>query len=565
MEGKEFKIISAKTLSLCILSGIAVAQLISCLDLFQSNSQLAKTIHALNQAGYRVVPAGEALTSLGEKMAAFAGALFLSLTAGTAIATAATTLLIILSCSLWRQNRLTPKKSIAMRSALISISIWSSISILTIVAGESSFTAAYTFFIPLVIAALFFLLSSSITEKKRAEQNKNLELTQSEIGIQSEIGVQIKLKISLIFIICLSIAASFYFSRCDRSLFLRARDYILLSSRPGELLNEFYYRYTLYAAEAIKPHAQKEINFSSASHKINPYSEEDKHRIMRLLCLAGLTAVLPILSYLYSFLSIFYIIRLCTILLIRLCTIRICSISLFSLNSKMVQNGVVLISGIISGIIITGLSVAFLYHLYPLYLYDDKAMHNIYRGSDMRIKELLCHSDYRIRVEGLREISVESSTAGEQLKSYGESRKIHGEGGRMVQIEKETIWNYPEVITRTMRYGEIAERYWLANAFAAAKEHSALPYLEKLIDDPSINVQCAAIAAVATIGMELQPDMVRSDSERDSLQSDLNSVLNMPHILRREIIELLERKIVKSSEWYVQKSAYDGLEKIRKI
>ncbi|MBF0205125.1 MAG: hypothetical protein HQK67_12670, partial [Desulfamplus sp.] len=76
---------------LCLLSGVAIAQLISFFAVSQSNNQLAQTIKSLNLAGQitnlsgqitnwagqtiLTVPTGKALISLGDIFLAFAGAL----------------------------------------------------------------------------------------------------------------------------------------------------------------------------------------------------------------------------------------------------------------------------------------------------------------------------------------------------------------------------------------------------------------------------------------------------------------------------------------------------------
>jgi hypothetical protein len=170
------------------------------------------------------------------------------------------------------------------------------------------------------------------------------------------------------------------------------------------------------------------------------------------------------------------------------------------------QNKSTFISGIIAGAINILISLFILYSLYPLSLIHQP----------INTKAMLEHSDYRIRVEGLR-------------KLCRDNRDKNG-----VADNRETIWNYPKIIENGMR-GNIVEKYWLANSFGTAKNPAALPYLEKLIEDPSINVQCATIDAMATIGMN-------------------ESGLDIAHTLRD--------KMVHSDEWYVQQRAYKALKGI---
>lgn len=508
----EFKKTSALKIFLCIAAGIAVAQLISSIDLFQSNREVAQRVHLLSQAGHATVPTGSALKSLYKISSAVGGALFLSLTAGTAVSTVSTVLLFLCISVLKVRKRATLKYSALIKYLLIYFLIWSLITILIIVTREIFFTAAYTFFIPLVTSSLFIAFSLN-REQRVPEKSGDPESNQDAAKIRTNFQIAL---IIIIVIVSLSITALFYHFRCDKSLFLRVRDYILLASRPGEQLSSFYYTYTLYAAEAVKPPEHREIYTSQQrnSQLILSSDNRDNHRIIRLLCFAGLTVVVPILLYLSFFLLFLWLIQL----LIDLCFIRI-----ITANKQRL-----LISEIISGVTVAGLSILLLYYVYPLPIADNQPTE-----SNMQIKAMLQHSDYRMRIEGLRKLCAKGN-----LYSNGDKKEIKNG-------DKDTIWSYPEAISNAVNHGEIAEKYWLANAFASAKEVAALPYLEKLIDDPSINVQCAAIKALGAIGM------VRSAS--DSKQP----------VYKSRVIHLLQNRMADSSEWYVQKSAYSALKKVK--
>ncbi len=458
----------------CLLSGVTAAQLISFFHVFQSNAQLAETINVLNktsyilnQAGYMAVPAGRALTSLKEIFPAFAGALFLSLTAGVAISTAAIFSMVI--CI-----RFIKFFSISyhIEPTLPYFSLWSLINLLLYVSGENIFTLAYTLIIPLVISSFFNLFS----------KNKNISV-KSNNNAESKSRHKILI---LVLIISISTTCIFYYFNCDRSVFLRARDYLLLSTKQGEILNDFYYRYNLYAVEAIKSTSYKQI---------------------RLFCLVGLTVILPIILYSGIFLSIF------------------CLINHFIINYNLfyfitVMNIRSYISATVAGVITVLISLFILYIFYPVSLMNDP----IYT------QKMLEHSDYRLRTEGLRKLC----------------NKKNGTAGN-----RESIWNYQQSIQNAMS-GSTVEKYWLANAFGAAKRREALPYIEKLLEDRSINVQCAAIEAMTAV------IRIESDFEESG-----RVAVDKTRLLQNRIIELLKRKITHSDEWYVQKRAYTALKKLK--
>lgn len=62
-----------------------------------------------------------------------------------------------------------------------------------------------------------------------------------------------------IFIAALTVSALILITLADKSIFLKARDYLLLSNRPGIAINNFYYTYTPYAAQAINTPFQKQV------------------------------------------------------------------------------------------------------------------------------------------------------------------------------------------------------------------------------------------------------------------------------------------------------------------
>ncbi|MBF0389864.1 MAG: HEAT repeat domain-containing protein [Desulfamplus sp.] len=163
-------------------------------------------------------------------------------------------------------------------------------------------------------------------------------------------------------------------------------------------------------------------------------------------------------------------------------------------------------STLASGAINILIFLSIFYLLYPLaFIYEP-----------IPIDKMLNHSDYKIRVEGLKTLCKSKN---------GES-----------------IWSYPQSIERVMMQGDIVEKYWLANAFGAAKNSKALPYIEQLIDDKSINVQCAAIGAMANISISLSGDEKR--------------------VFVKKSASIFKYIIANTNYWYVQKRAYIALKRV---
>ncbi len=97
------------------------------------------------------------------------------------------------------------------------------------------------------------------------------------------------------------------FALADTSLFHRARDYVLLSSRPGIQLNNFYYQYAPYAVQAITP---------PRGHPVSPCwldglipGKNDRFYLIRSLCQVGLLGALPLVCSLIIFSGIHRLFR----------------------------------------------------------------------------------------------------------------------------------------------------------------------------------------------------------------------------------------------------------------
>lgn len=284
-----------------------------------------------------------------------------------------------------------------------------------------------------------------------------------------------------------------FFSNTDSSVFLRARDSLLLSNKPGTMVNNFYYRYTPYAAQAINNPQQKQMkicwieskipqnqslitlllkfgwinvpNPSAASliiekssedlvslkqkdkiilsvsmesfeddpgHYLKEFSQKtDAGFLLRSSCAAGLLVATPFVCFMMLFSAMFF------------------------LYTRWTGHKPAIY---LSGISMVALALMGLFYLNPLVVSTD-------------ITTLLEAKNTRVRIEALR--------------------ILYWKGGNISQI--------PTYLNRPLGEKSIAEKYWLAMVLSNPHPRN-IPYIKRLIKDNALNVRCAAIKALSLSG-----------------------------------------------------------------
>ena len=222
------------TLFFPIVSGLLTAQLIATCFVHDSDIRVLSLVRAAQSTGYLPVPAGPVIATLDGLAAAFWGGLFYTLSLGTGL-----TLLTWASLRLWqtlfRCNR----------SFLIFLAVlW---------AGS---TAAVNLRGPVLFPSLFCLLVPAVTAyvcfrtRPQAREVRNLAWMAPVLALMA--------------------LTALWATQMNADLFVAIRDNILLSNAAGRQVNDFYYRYTLYAAESFKSFRQKTLrscNLESAGDK----------------------------------------------------------------------------------------------------------------------------------------------------------------------------------------------------------------------------------------------------------------------------------------------------------
>ena len=207
-----------------ILLGLLAGQIISSLQVYFSNLNLYRFLTAADSAGYLIIPSQNILPGLKTLGPAILGGLFFTLTTGAGLS-------ILSYCLGWAWSHLlkrTPSFLIAL------VIIWSGLLFMFNMNGFSIFPSLYIIIIPAIVFRS--------TLKSNPSQGRTISRWSTIIHLSPVL-----------------ILAFLWGREYDRSMLLDIRDNLLLTSAIGQKINDFYYKYTLYPAEAIKALEQKQL------------------------------------------------------------------------------------------------------------------------------------------------------------------------------------------------------------------------------------------------------------------------------------------------------------------
>ncbi len=200
-----------------LLPGLFTAQIIATIQVYLSNAGLYRAFSAMVEAGYFVVPNQHAVHHLKEFASAFFGGLFFTLTVGAGLS-----LLTFVAVLTW--DRIFSRSRIFLILLLLS---WMGCLLCVNFHGFSIAATAYCIFVPAVVSVVALKLMLPRTRQ------------QSRFGEFAPV-------------IPLLLLAFLWLPRASGDVFLDIRDNLLLSNSFGTKISDFYYRYTLYPAEAFK-------------------------------------------------------------------------------------------------------------------------------------------------------------------------------------------------------------------------------------------------------------------------------------------------------------------------
>jgi hypothetical protein len=206
-----------------LAAGLLTAQGISTLFVWDSNARMQQSVDAIETAGWLAVPAGPAAATLDTLGAAFWGGLFFTLSTGAGLALATWAALY-----LWRWLFRGSPRLLGLLAAIWLVSLAA-----VNARGWVLFPSLLVLCVPLATAA--------------AAMHRPAAASGRPAG---------RWMVSLLTLVLLAVIWATQF---EPQAFSTVRDHLLLSNPMGRTVNDFYYRYTLYAAEAFKSFDQKTL------------------------------------------------------------------------------------------------------------------------------------------------------------------------------------------------------------------------------------------------------------------------------------------------------------------
>jgi hypothetical protein len=214
---------------MAIFSGLVVSQIIATFQVFFTNRALYHTLTSINAAGYVTIPNHQTMGCLPDMTTAACGGLFFTLSVGAGISVATL-------AAAWVWDRVCRRNPIYLIPLLL---LWAGFTASIHWDGFSPFTTLYLAVIPPVVFAGALRWMPHVD---KGWPNGFLHL---------------------IPIIALGLL---WAPQMKKGMFIHIRDHLLLSNPVGERIVDFYYQYTLYPAEVLKPLHRKLLKTCSLKY-----------------------------------------------------------------------------------------------------------------------------------------------------------------------------------------------------------------------------------------------------------------------------------------------------------
>ena len=207
-----------------LIAGLFSAQILASIHVYLSNTSLYHTLYTLKDAGYLTIPNRQIMQNLNDFLPAFCGGVFFSLSLGAGLSVF-TLIAIRLRDRLFKRNKM----------VFILISACSTCLIAGMnICGLCPIATSYFIVIPAVV-----FITASKWMPARTGKNDLLK--------------------EIIHIVPVILLTLLWTTQMDRNMFQDIRDNLLLSNPAGLMINDFYYKYTLYPAQVIKSQEQKTL------------------------------------------------------------------------------------------------------------------------------------------------------------------------------------------------------------------------------------------------------------------------------------------------------------------
>ena len=204
--------------------GLLTTQILSTLHVYLSNADLYQTVTTISEAGYLSIPNQRVTHTLKEFAPAFFGGIFFTLSIGAGLS--------LFSVGFaWFYDRISGRSKTILIPIII---LWI---VLCLAANSQGFCPVVLSYFLIVPPVVFIAALKWMPEQRK----KGLWLNR------------------LLHILPVAVLMMLWTAHANQSPFQDIRDYLLLSNRVGEKINNFYYRYTMYPAEVFKSLEQKTL------------------------------------------------------------------------------------------------------------------------------------------------------------------------------------------------------------------------------------------------------------------------------------------------------------------
>ncbi len=204
--------------------GLLSTQIVATAHVYLSNLNLLQTTEAVMRAGYLAVPNARVTEHLNSLATAMAGGLFFTLSIGSGLS-------LVTLIGVWLWDRAFQR---SRKATFFYLLIWGVGLFIINNNGWNPVASAYLVLVPIVtwVAAI--------------------QLLPARTTLLSPSGVIWPVSAALILALLWGLVL-------DGNMFTNIRDHLLLANRAGRSINEAYYAYTLFPAEAFKSLDQKQI------------------------------------------------------------------------------------------------------------------------------------------------------------------------------------------------------------------------------------------------------------------------------------------------------------------
>lgn len=477
-----------------IATGLTTAQLIAFFFVRQTCLYHLHRVDVLEDAGWLAIPAGPAVLLLNSFGAAFWGGLFFTLSIGIGLTLGAWSI-----CYVWqRLFRCDPRFAWAIAV------LWLALVIMVNVRGWVLFPTLFLAGVPLVT----FLASVKRVPPATGELNR---------------------KLWFLPLATLALLTALWATQLDRNMFSTIRDHLLLSNSVGRQINDFYYRYTLFAAQSFKSFGQQTMKSCRLDRSEAPPAEMDWVALLARHDVLEVSGEGPVdVTLAFSGDNLRLISDSGTMVEMAPSSFREDAGEWLRRFSESDDR-----YGPFRRMILVGLLIGF-----PVLLFvcvDGMIGRLAERFADgaaaMWIRSAAClvlGIALFLPMLGDRTEDITRDRLADTLADQAWTRRVAAL--KSIAVEKIDIASYPQYRS-LLESPMVVERYWLARAMAGSRHPTVFSDLLRLMRDPHPNVVCQAYYALGLSG-------------------------------RRAAARAIEKQMVQSDHWYTQWYGYRAMRRL---